>query len=361
MGQLEKQSKTAWDELIKWDIATMLEDKCRQDAVNGGVKPEHTKEYLTKKATSSVSFNVLDHYDYNEYLSKLVLTAHMVDDEYQKSIQDIFEIDRDTNMYVDEKTGDTIRYLRGPVKIMERCAAKAETDYRNEPFPTSANVLDINRCSLVFDKIDVMLDALKKLENKIKYYQSGCVIAICRDKNGFKEYIKSPQYADIKLNVLIGGSHGTNIIGELQFLLQTMMDFKHKAHGLYAITRRQELFDGMGKILPTLLDEKKKLFVAGGLGDIKTICDLMVTNNKTEKEIMQFDAEHKECILMNIVCLGHLKTLKKLKGILYETKQGKELFLTGILSPNDVGYTPFEFVVNDGQLEVLQYYVKIIH
>jgi len=358
MNKLQEESMESWQQLIEWDMETALENDCRQDMVNGGVIPEYSKEELGKRATASASFNVVRHYDYNEYLSKLVLHAHMVDDEYQKSIQQIFDINPETGMYVDPETGDTIRYLRGPVKLLERCKAKAETDYRNEAFPTSANVLDINRCSLIFNKIDPMLKALKKLDNKVRYYQSGCVIQLCRDKNGFREYVKNPSYADIKLNVLIAGSHGTNVIGELQFLLTKMMSFKNKAHGLYAITRRQELFEGMSGILPSLLDVKKKLFVAAGLGDIKTICDLMVTNGLTDKEIMEYNRLG-ECILTNVCVLGHLKALRKLKDMLFETSGGKQLFIDGILHRSNQGWSTVEMVTNTGQIGVLKYLCSI--
>ena len=47
------------------------------------------------------------------------------------------------------------------------------------------------------------------------------------------------KYADIKLNVLIGGIHN-NIIDQVQFLLIVMNDFKDKAHNIYAIQREEE-------------------------------------------------------------------------------------------------------------------------
>ena len=64
-----------------------------------------------------------------------------------------------------------------------------------------------------------MLAAIKLFENRIQYYQSGNIIVIVRDKNGFLDYINDGvEYADIKLNVLIKGETN-NIIGEVQFLL----------------------------------------------------------------------------------------------------------------------------------------------
>eukprot|EP00484_Ammonia_sp_Unknown_P019322 CAMPEP_0197038284 /NCGR_PEP_ID=MMETSP1384-20130603/15243_1 /TAXON_ID=29189 /ORGANISM="Ammonia sp." /LENGTH=40 /DNA_ID= /DNA_START= /DNA_END= /DNA_ORIENTATION= len=40
-----------------------------------------------------------------------------------------------------------------------------------------------------------MLKALKVFVDKVKYYQSGSIIGIVRNKNGFEEYTKEPQYA----------------------------------------------------------------------------------------------------------------------------------------------------------------------
>eukprot|EP00485_Elphidium_margaritaceum_P019481 CAMPEP_0202727068 /NCGR_PEP_ID=MMETSP1385-20130828/184932_1 /ASSEMBLY_ACC=CAM_ASM_000861 /TAXON_ID=933848 /ORGANISM="Elphidium margaritaceum" /LENGTH=1095 /DNA_ID=CAMNT_0049393303 /DNA_START=63 /DNA_END=3350 /DNA_ORIENTATION=- len=358
MNKVEEEAKDAWQQLISWDIETTLENNCRQDMVKQGVTPDYSKAELSKRATTSATFNVVRHYDYNEYLSKLVSHAHMVDDSFHKSVQQIFDIDPESGMYVDPDTKGVIRYMRGPVKLLSRCKAKAETDYRHEAFPTSSNVLDINRCSLIFDRIDVMLAALKKLDNKVRYYQSGCIIQLCRDKNGFREYVETPSYADIKLNVLISGAHGTNVIGEMQFLLTSMMRFKHQAHSLYAITRRKELFDGMGATLPSLLDSKKRLFKAAGLGDFKAICDLMVTNGKSEKEILEYN-DVQESILGDMCCLGHLKTLRSMKNMLYETDPGKQLFVDRILHRNEHGFTPYEIVTDEGQVDIMQYLFSV--
>merc|ERR1712087_677373 len=116
-------------------------------------------------------------------------------------------------------------------------------------YPASACVLDLNRCALIFDDISSLLRGLKLFVSKVKYYQSGNIIAIARDKNGFIEYVKEAQYADIKLNVVIKGRHNS-IIGEVQFLLRAMREYKEVAHNLYAIQRKEEAFKV--SITPTL-------------------------------------------------------------------------------------------------------------
>ena len=104
--------------------------------------------------------------------------------------------------------------------MIERARAKAQNDYANENYPASACILDFNRCCLIFNDISTLLAAIKLFVNKVNYYQSGSIIGIVRDKNGFIDYVRDgTQYADIKLNVLIKGKHN-NIIGEVQFLLK---------------------------------------------------------------------------------------------------------------------------------------------
>ena len=84
------------------------------------------------------------------------------------------------------------------------------------------------------------------------------------------------QYADIKLNVLIKGKHN-NIIGEVQFLLNVMKEFKDKAHNLYAIQRKEEaITNSVSKILPLLLDTKTRLFTSAINGDIKELCKVCI-------------------------------------------------------------------------------------
>merc|ERR1712228_691175 len=136
----------------------------------------------------------------------------------------------------------------------ERARAKAQNDYAMEPYPASACVIDFNRCALIFDDISSLLSGLKLIMNKVKNNQSGNIIAIARDKNGFIEYIKEAQYADIKLNVIIKGKHN-NIIGEVQFLLRAMKEYKDMAHNLYAIQRKEDgIRSSISATLPIMLD-----------------------------------------------------------------------------------------------------------
>merc|ERR1719361_1059860 len=249
MNKMASEKKNDWNELVEWDIPNEY-DQVRQDKIVNGIVTRFSYDQLS--ASSGTTFNSPNFYDYNQYLSQLVLLAQIVDEEFQASVQQIFEIDQVTNKGTvaldafgqaeDEKevSGDgVVEYMRGPVKLMERARAKAQNDYANEPYPASACVIDFNRCTLFFEDFSSLLCGLKLFINKVNYYQSGNIIAIARAKNGFIEYVKEAQYADIKLNVVIKGKHNS-IIGEVQFLLRAMKNYKEVAHNLYAIQRKEE-------------------------------------------------------------------------------------------------------------------------
>eukprot|EP01084_Bolivina_argentea_P181780 313901_1 len=235
-----QSNKSDWNKLIEWDIAGQYGD-ARQDVIPNGMSSKYSFNELTEHMGVSATFNAHTFYDYNEYLPQLILLAQIVDDEFQKSVQKIFNVDKHTNIGAinhDEDESD-IMYVQGPVKVLKRAYNKAQSDYLDEQFPTTACVLDFNRCSLIFHDIHTLLHSLQLFTNKVKYYQSGNIIGIVRTKNSFQDYVKQTQYADIKLNVLIKGKVN-NIIGEVQFLLLRMKQFKDKAHNLYSIQRQKE-------------------------------------------------------------------------------------------------------------------------
>ena len=197
LKNLADENPEDWKELINWDLEDQYEI-IRQDAIPGGVKSKYSHSQLLQRSTSK--FDSLRFYDFNQYLSELVLLAQIVDDEFQKSMQNIFNINKKTNIghiisddheeKEIDKNRHQIQYIKGPVKLIKRARAKAMNDYSQMKYPTSACVLDLNRCSLIFNDIKTMLAAIKLFENKIKYYQSGNIIDIVRDKNGFMEYIR---------------------------------------------------------------------------------------------------------------------------------------------------------------------------
>merc|ERR1712228_109780 len=116
-----------------------------------------------------------------------------------------------------------------------------ENDYISEQWPTSAKILDINRCALQFETVNALMKFLKNFEEKVKNGTAGSIKEIIRCKNGWSIYNEQyPQYTDIKLNVLMQ-SDGKQIIAEIQLLLDVMSAYKKIAHKLYAIERKYEL------------------------------------------------------------------------------------------------------------------------
>ena len=77
-----------------------------------------------------------------------------------------------------------------PAKLIKRARDKAINDYVDENYPTIACVLDFNRSDLIFNDISPLLIAIKLFVNKVHYYQSGHIIYIVCDKNGFMEYVR---------------------------------------------------------------------------------------------------------------------------------------------------------------------------
>ena len=72
---LADEHKTDWNKLIKWDIPDQYV-KVRQDMVPNGIVSQYTYNQLSE--SSGATFNSPKFYDYNQYLSQLVLLAQIV-------------------------------------------------------------------------------------------------------------------------------------------------------------------------------------------------------------------------------------------------------------------------------------------
>eukprot|EP01083_Nonionella_stella_P100851 284993_1 len=295
---LPHQHKKEWVKMGNGSQTDGNQRLVRQDLVPNGITCEYTENDLNHNATNA-KFEGTKFYDLNQYLSKLSLLAQIVDDPFQKSVQQIFNIDKETNIghikkrNSDQKEDDEafVVYKRGPVKLLSRARSKAETDYFNEPYPKSAAVLDLNRCSLIFKDIASLLIGLDVFMESVSRHESDSILSIVRCKNGFKEYVQSVQYADIKLNVLISGK-SNNIIGEVQFLLETMVSYKNAAHSLYAIEREEEFVSNTAsKILPLLADQKKQQKMHTMLDNSSGLAELIVFSNLNIKDTLANDPE----------------------------------------------------------------------
>eukprot|EP01083_Nonionella_stella_P159988 522522_1 len=348
-----------WGELLTWDSKQDNVQQPRQDHIMNGIQSKHTKTDVLNNGGSSSTFNSVKHYDEQVYLPELISLAHSVDDAFHDSVRNIFAVDKVTNigsihsvrsaeMDEDEKDDRGVIYKRGPVKLTERARAKAERDYNQQKYPTTACVVDFNRCSLVFGSIRSLLDGLRLFINKVSHYKAGNIIDIIRVKNGFKEYLKKKQYADIKLNTVIKGKHQC-IVGEVQFLLQTMMDFKKVAHNLYSIQREEEFISqSVEWIFPFLLDHKKTTKSAGIMGDTKQLLQIMSNNSLSMKTILKPD-EHRQTILTDICSQGHLKAFKLIQSMI-----PPEMLiecLSDVVSKSN--YNPLEMAIRRNRLNIL--------
>eukprot|EP01084_Bolivina_argentea_P203082 346890_1 len=127
--------------------------RLRQDVFENGIKSEHCRSSLAHKiSTINVSFNPIKFYDLSIYLSRLMLLCGFINDQFQNDVQLIF------------KQQKGVKYKQGPLKTIERCKLKTETDHHNETFPTSSCLLDIIRCSVTFDCISTMVKNIKYFE-----------------------------------------------------------------------------------------------------------------------------------------------------------------------------------------------------
>eukprot|EP01084_Bolivina_argentea_P134100 236608_1 len=354
-----KQDADEWKQLTTYSLPDTYE-RVRQDLVPNGLVSTYSHEQLLQ--TSGSKFNSPRFYDHNQYLSQLNLLAQIVDDDFQLAVQEMFNIDlvKGTgNLYdvivnedVDQgKKGDgVVVYQRGPLKCIDRARNKTQNDYPDEAYPTSACVIDFNRCALIFSDIPTLLGALQLFVNKVKYFQSGNIIGIARCKNGFIEYVQEIGYADVKLNVIIKGTHN-NIIGEVQFLLARMKAFKNKAHRLYTIQRQKENIEAyVSKILPILQNEDKHCWIAGSRGSVKELCEIMVTLNYSVQDLMKQDPSSGRTIVHSICLIGHVKAFQFLKKI----STVKEFVQFTCLDENVQGIPAVSYAIWKGHTELIK-------
>eukprot|EP01083_Nonionella_stella_P307226 1079064_1 len=253
IDQIKKDKPSEWNDLISYHVNTKHSSNARQDLC-GCLIPKYDKDALSaEKYPPSTHFSAQKHYDTNMYLNELIFRANILDSAFQDSMkQNTKEINEATE-------NSSVEYRAGPVKTLTRSQTKVENDYINEAYPTSAKILDINRCAIQFKTIEQMMQYIEMFSDKIQNNNAGCIKEIIRCKNGWATYDEEyPQYTDIKLNVLIQSTVDyacVGVIAEIQFLLDLMSSFKRKAHKLYSIERKFELVYNFG-----LLKQKMSKF-----------------------------------------------------------------------------------------------------
>ena len=236
IDKIKIEKPNEWDQLISYNVSTKWSKNARQDIV-GCLTPKYNKYDLSiDKYPPSTHFSAQKHYDKNIYLNQLLFQANILDKEFQHDMKRITK-------QISDKNSIKVIYRAGPVKTLTRSQTKVENDYIKEDYPTSAKILDINRCALQFVTIKEMMEYIDEFTGKINKKEAYSIMDVIRCKNGWSVYNPEyPQYTDIKLNVLVKSRHdGKMIIAEIQFLLELMSAFKKKAHKLYSVERKFEL------------------------------------------------------------------------------------------------------------------------
>ena len=238
-------------------------------------------EYNELEVRSGNDINYESHKEYEKvYLTKLLITAHQLNNEFQNSVSNL--VKQFINNVLNKS--DTVYFKGAKVKSLSRSFIKAQTDYKNEEWPKTAKILDLNRCSIIFDTCTQLIRGLHFFTNCVALGKAGCITRICRIKNGWKDIknwknVKDYGYRDIKFNVVIdaygnnmdkddrnvkydrlyrnvNGSNnnttndnGNQIIGEIQFILDSFANIKDAGHSVYEIRRRKDLVNDIRTLL----------------------------------------------------------------------------------------------------------------
>jgi len=309
MRKIEESDAMQWNTLISYGKGSP--EKCRQDEMENGLEAELTIDELIQSVSLSASFNPIAHHNLQQYLTKLVMIGHEYDDHFQHAIQEMFEVDPGT--WENKKL--KLLYMRGPVKRLDRCLAKCQSDYRDEQFPSAAHVLDIIRCSLTFDDVPTMLEGMDFFKQQI---ESGkfCVNRVMRIKNGFMEYKHDEAtYTDIKFNVRVsvqGKEH--DFIAEVQFLFRRMLEYKKIAHSLYSIERTREFMGNLTALLPIKRDWLKQLFIQSAKNNLTGFTDLMVTYGLNYEQLLKTN-QRRQSVLTPICAKNSSRILNYLMNV----------------------------------------------
>merc|ERR1712228_1075077 len=138
------------------------------------------------------------------------------------------------------------------------------------------------------------------------------------------------------------GKHNS-IIGEVQFLLRAMKEYKEVAHNLYAIQRKEENFkSSVSATLPILLNQQKEIVEIACSGNVKKMCSLMILQNKEIKDVMFVDKGSGNNIFHKICVLGHFKLLLFLESMMNQKEFIDHIFLCSDVFDNQ----PIDYAVS---------------
>ena len=296
LGKLEKQRKYIWDNVKKeeekkvdgWkelvDFSSYQNSKykdIRQDIIIPDCIEPSMGELELHLATLSMgngeNYDSLSQANTKQYLTKCLISAHAMNGEFQKVMKSVLK-----------KYG---LYQSAPVKLEDRCVIKAQTDYINKKYPSSANICDILRCSVTCDTPQMLLNAVNELTEQIKNGEIEGLVEVIRIKNGFENIKKwknanDATYCDVKINIVFKDVNNTKVsmITEVQFLLKWLLHAKKLGHKYYNITRREDFMNRIKNDIYNIdtnyTNYKNKITIIVNKRDINGIAqELMVQPN----------------------------------------------------------------------------------
>eukprot|EP01083_Nonionella_stella_P226883 805325_1 len=83
LNELANKHPGNWQKIITWDEPNDY-TVARQDRIPNGIQSDYTYSQLLEK--SDAQFNAHTFYDYNHYLSELILNAQIVNDDFHDSV-----------------------------------------------------------------------------------------------------------------------------------------------------------------------------------------------------------------------------------------------------------------------------------
>eukprot|EP01083_Nonionella_stella_P010042 28689_1 len=279
----ENDNGALWSALQEYgmdDDYVVVEDNplriVRQDATEYPLTPEYNEHALRRLNASigKTGVNMIDLYNETVYLGQIHMKNAILNEAFQHSVERLL-----SDLKKEDSNFDYV-FRAGPIKKLERCLTKIDTKYIDAKFPSASNILDIARCTVIFNDIPTMLKALTDIENKITAGGGYSIQKVLRKKNLFRDYnFKNPQYCDVKLNVEVFHKEvqSTSIIAEIQVMVQFMNTFKREiSHKLYQIQRKEDHFEKMTKIAKKLTEFEPNFTAILASGKVKDLCKFMI-------------------------------------------------------------------------------------
>ena len=241
-----KIHKQSWDELIK---VSKVHSKINEKSKNLQQLIETDYEMFELPFDNVNGFDGSYEYDNNGYLTKLLIATHQIEPIFNSDCGKIFDI-------IGKNNNINYKYSGAPPKTKSRCQRKAELDYSHLEWPYTQYIIDLVRCSVVFDNSRDLVTGINSFINMVKNKKTFSICKILRIKNGFEDFetisnetkLSLFHYRDLKMNVLIEYNR-IRIIGEVQFLLSMMLNAKKKGHSVYSFVRNRDYFCDLNKYL----------------------------------------------------------------------------------------------------------------